>query len=65
MALTLQQVLAVLGPAVQARASRKPRDPVERGLLRQSGDPAVLREDPARIRKAGGRPTRANSVKAP
>lgn len=64
MALTLRQVLAVLGPAAQARATRKPRDPVERDLLLQAGDPTVLREDPQRTRKAGERPTRANSLKA-
>ena len=64
MALTLQQVLTVLGPAAQARPSRKPRDPAERDLLIQAGDPAVQREDAARMRKAGERPTRANSSAA-
>ena len=63
--LTLAQVVAVLGPAARSRTSRKPRDPVERSLLQRAGDPAVAREDSRRVRKAGDRPTRANSVVKP
>jgi len=36
----------------------KPRDPVERELLRQQGDPVALREDPGWIRLAGTRAIR-------
>lgn len=63
--LTLAQVVAVWGPAAQSRASRKPRDPVERDLLQHAGDPAVGREDSRLVRTAGARPTRANSVVKP
>lgn len=63
--LTLAQVVAVLGPAALARPSRKPRDPVERDLLQLAGDPVVAREDSRRVRKAGARPTRANSMVKP
>lgn len=61
--LTLESVVAVLEPIVRAHPSRKPRDPVERALLLQAGDPAVLREDPLLTRVAGERPTRANSTR--
>lgn len=61
--LTLAQVVAVLGPAALSRPSRKPRDPIERELLLRAGDPAVERENPRLVRKAGERPTRANSTK--
>lgn len=37
---------------------RKPRDPVERELLRQQNDPIALREDPGWIRLAGARAVR-------
>lgn len=60
--LSLTQVVAVFGRAASARPSRKPRDPIERDLLIRAGDPAVSREDPQMVRKAGERPTRANST---
>jgi hypothetical protein len=63
--LTLAQVVAVLGPAAQSRPSRKPRDPLERNLLQQAGDPSVAREDPRLVREAGTRPTRSNSFVKP
>lgn len=63
--LTLAQVVAVLGPAALARPSQKPRDPMERELLAKAGDPTVLREDTSLVRKAGDRPTRANSIPKP
>lgn len=59
--LTLQQVVAVLGPAALSRPSTKLRDPVERRLLQLASDPLVDRENPSNTREAGTRPTRANS----
>lgn len=61
--LTLENVVAALEPFVRALPSRKPRDPAERALLIQAGDPVVLREDPQLTRVAGERPTRANSTR--
>lgn len=60
--LTLRDVIETLGPAVLAAPSCKPRDPVERALLKRIGDPVVGREDDSLTKVAGERATRANAV---
>jgi len=54
-AVDLDAVLQALGPAMEAGIALKPRDPTERRLLRELGDPVALREDEMRIRLNGER----------
>ena len=52
----VEQVLAGYGSRLAESAARKPRDPVERRLLREAGDPVALRERTDPIRLDGERP---------
>jgi hypothetical protein len=54
--LTIGDLIAAYGPSILANPSNKRRDPVERELLLQLGDPIVAREDPALTKIAGERP---------
>lgn len=53
--ISLDQMLAAYGPLMGVSIARKPRDPVERRLLREAGDPVALREDDAFVREGGER----------
>lgn len=61
----LDQFISALEAALRGRPSRKPRDPVERALLLEAGDPIAAREDPSLLREAGERPCRANTWERP
>ncbi len=52
---SLDAVLSRYGTRLAASAARKPRDPVERRLLREAGDPVALRESEANVRAGGER----------
>lgn len=52
---TIDDLIAIYGPRIRALPSNKPRDPVERELLRELGDQVVLRETDALTREAGAR----------
>ena len=52
---SLEAVLAEYGARLAAGAARKPRDPVERLLLREMGDPVALGESEANVREGGER----------
>ena len=54
--LDLEALLVALGPRLAESAARKPRDPVERRLLQEAGDPVAAREKGGRARKDGARP---------
>jgi transcriptional regulator with XRE-family HTH domain len=51
----LESVLSSYGTRLAASAARKPRDPVERRLLRESGDPVALQESDSNVREGGAR----------
>jgi len=60
-AISLVGVLAGYGNRLAESAARKPRDPIERRLLREAGDPVALGEREDSVRKDGERrrpPTR-------
>ena len=52
---SLEAVLSCYGTRLAASAARKPRDPVERRLLREAEDRVALRENDANVREAGAR----------
>lgn len=54
-AVSLDSVLSRYGARLEASAARKPRDPVERRLLREAGDSVALLESDANVREAGER----------
>ena len=54
-AIALEAVLSGYGARLAESAARKPRDPVERRLLREAGDPLALRESDAYVRGGGVR----------
>lgn len=58
---TVDELIAAFAEKVRSMPSTKPRDPVERDLLRKLGDPNVGREQDQFVRVAGERPTAANS----
>lgn len=60
---TVDELIAAFAPKISSMPSTKPRDPVERDLLRKLGDPSVDRERDAYVRVAGERPTMANARK--
>lgn len=51
----LESVLSKYGARLAASAARKPRDPVERRLLREAGDPVALQESDSKVREGGAR----------
>ena len=53
--LTIDDLIAAYGPSIRANPLNKPRDPMERELLRRLGDPNVSREDESLTRVAGER----------
>ncbi len=54
-AVALESVLSSYGARLAASAARKPRDPVERRLLREAGDPVALQESDNNVREGGAR----------
>jgi transcriptional regulator with XRE-family HTH domain len=54
-AIALESVLNSYGKRLAESAARKPRDPVERRLLQEGGDPVALRESDANVREGGAR----------
>jgi len=58
---TIDELIAAFGPEIRRFPSNKPRDPVERDLLKRLGDPGVSRESTLRTRKAGERLRPSNS----
>lgn len=62
-AVTVDELIAAFGPKINSMPSVKPRDPVERALLRKLGDPNVVREQDEFVRVAGERVTSANARK--
>lgn len=52
---SLDAALSSYGARLAASAARKPRDPVERRLLRELGDPVALRENEDKVREGGER----------
>jgi transcriptional regulator with XRE-family HTH domain len=52
---SLDAVLSSYGARLAVSAARKPRDPVERTLLQEAGDPVALRESEANVREGGER----------
>jgi len=54
-AVSLEAALSEYGPRVAASAARKPRDPMERRLLREAADPVVRLERDENVREAGAR----------
>ena len=58
---TVDELIAAWGPKILSMPSVKPRDPVERDLLRRLGDPGVARERDECVREAGERPTTQNA----
>lgn len=52
---SLDAALSSYGARLAASAARKARDPVERRLLRDAGDPVALRENEENIREGGER----------
>ncbi|GLH68218.1 hypothetical protein GETHED_25820 [Geothrix edaphica] len=59
--LTIDDLIAAYGPTIRSMPSGKPRDPMERELLRQLGDPTIGREKDELTRHAGERPTNENA----
>lgn len=53
--ISLEGVLAGYGNRLVESAARKPRDPIERRLLREAGDPVASREGEGSVRKDGER----------
>lgn len=60
-AVTVDELIAAFGPRILATPSVKPRDPVERALLRKLEDPNVWREQDGFVRVAGERATSGNA----
>lgn len=60
---TIDELIAAFGPGIKRTPSSKPRDPVERLLLKRLGDPNVNRESDLLTRNAGERLTPLNSGK--
>lgn len=54
-AISLEGVISGYGNRLSESAARKSRDPIERSLLREAGDPVVLREHVGNVRKDGER----------
>lgn len=54
-AVSLDAVLSEYGARVAASATRKPRDPIERRLLREAGDPVARLERDEIVREGGER----------
>ncbi len=54
--IALKEVLTGYGDRLAESAARKPRDPIERRMLREAGDPVALREGEDALRRAGERP---------
>lgn len=54
-AVSLDTVLSSYGARLEASAAQKPRDPVERRLLREAGDSVALGESDANVREDGER----------
>ena len=54
-AIALEAVLDGYGRRLAESAGRKPRDPVERRLLRQAGDPVASGESDVNVREGGAR----------
>ena len=52
---SLDVVLSNYGTRLKASAARKPRDPVERRLLQEAGDPVALLESDVNVRDGGDR----------
>lgn len=52
---SLDNILSGYGVRLAESATKKPRDPVERRLLRETGDAIALREREDQIRKGGSR----------
>lgn len=52
---SLDAALSSYGARLATSAARKPRDPVERRLLRDAGDPVALRESEENVREGGER----------
>ena len=59
--LTIDELISIYGPIIRALPSNQPRDPVERRLLKELGDPSVQRESDDLTRVAGERPTSQNT----
>lgn len=53
--ISLEGVLSGYGNRLAASAARKPRDPIERRLLREAGDPVALNEREDAVRLDGER----------
>ncbi len=60
--LTIDDLISAYGPTIRSMPSNKPRDPMERGLLRRLGDPTFGRENEELTRPAGERSTRGNAT---
>lgn len=52
---SLEATLSSYGARLAASAAQKPRDPVERRLLREQGDSVALRENESMVREGGER----------
>jgi len=59
--LTIDDLISIYGPMIRTLPSNKPRDPIERRLLQELGDPNVRRESDDLTRVAGERPTSQNT----
>jgi transcriptional regulator with XRE-family HTH domain len=53
--ISLEGVLSGYGNRLAESAARKPRDPIERRLLREAGDPVALKEREGSLRQGGER----------
>ena len=53
--ISLEGVLSGYGNRLAESAARKPRDPIERRLLREAGDPVALKEREDSVRQGGER----------
>ncbi len=62
---TIDELIAAFGPGIRQTHSNKPRDPIERALLKRLGDPNMNRESDLLVRIAGERLTPSNSNKKP
>ena len=62
---TIDELIAAFGPGIRRTPSNKPRDPIERELLKRLGDPNVNRESDLLTRIAGTRLTPSNSNTKP
>lgn len=54
--IALKEVLTGYGDQLAESAARKPRDPIERRMLREAGDPVALIEREDALRRDGERP---------